>query len=511
MNNATRASVIADDGYRILLDASPQALVVHRNFVPCYANRALAELFGYRNQEEVLRLSSVLELVEPVEHDRVRAIANARLAGENPPQRYETLGVRKDGTPFWVEITASVVLWDGDPCVQVWYRDVSRRKLAEDQVRDGRRLLRTVIDSLPMFVFVKDLESNYVMVNKTMRDFYNLEQGEFATMSPTSLPIQSGEEKEMILGDDRVVFETRQPYIQPVVPVTKPDGTPTFRYSIKIPLFDDDGELTGLLGVGEDITERKRVEQDLQRVYDELEQRVEDRTAALRQSETALTASQAELRKLAGDLLAAQEAERRSIARELHDDLTQRLAILALDVDQLGRDHPEVHERMRVELRDLQSRIADIASDAQGMARRLHPSILDDLGLMKALRAECTHFSNREGIDVAFEHRDVPNSLPRGLALCLYRVAQESLRNIGKHADSPDAVVELVGTGGGEIRLCVEDHGVGFSLPDADGKGLGLISMRERARLNGGAYVVRSVPGEGTRIDVRLPLGGEPI
>jgi PAS domain S-box-containing protein len=509
LNSATRANATADDAYRTLLDTSPQALLVDCRFVPVYANRALAELFGYEDEEEVLRLASVLELVEPAERDRIRALGDARAAGEEPPQRYESRCRRKDGTFFWVEITASMVRWAGDACVQVWYRDISRRKMAEEQVRESRKLLRTVIDTLPMFVFVKDIDSNYVMVNKTMTDFYCLEQDDFASMSPTSLPIQSGEEKEMILGDDRVVFETRQPYIQPVVPVTKPDGTQTYRYSIKIPLFDDEGELTGLLGVGEDITERKRVERDLQRVYDELEQRVEDRTAALRQSETALTASQAELRKLAGDLLTAQEAERRSIARELHDDLTQRLAILALDVDALGREHSQVPEPMREQLRAFQSRISDIASDAQGMARRLHPSILDDLGLVKALKAECSHFSNREGIDVDFEHRDVPDTLPRGLSLCLYRVAQEGLRNIGKHAASPDAVVELVGADGDEIRLSVEDHGVGFSLSDADGKGLGLISMRERARLNGGTCAVRSVPGEGTRVDVRLPLAGE--
>jgi signal transduction histidine kinase len=293
------------------------------------------------------------------------------------------------------------------------------------------------------------------------------------------------------------------------VPVTKPDGTQTFRYSIKIPLFSDNGELTGLLGVGEDITERKRVEKDLQRVYDELEQRVEERTAALRQSEMALTVSQGELRKLAGNLLTAQESERRSFARELHDDLTQRLAILALDVDALGREHSEVPVSMREQLRGLQGRIADIASDAQGMARRLHPSILDDLGLVKALKAECAHFSNREGIQVAFEHRDVPATLPRTLSLCLYRIAQESLRNISKHAASPDAVVDLFGAGEGQICLSVQDHGGGFSMAQADGKGLGLVSMRERARLVGGTCSVLSEPGEGTRVDVCLPVAGE--
>jgi PAS domain S-box-containing protein len=501
LNNATRADAIVGDGYRTVIDTSPQALLVHRDLVPCYVNRALVELFGYQDEDEVLRLDSVLELADPAEHDRMRALAKARLAGEDPPQRYEARCRRRDGALFWAEIIASVVPWDGDPCVQVFYRDISRRRMAEEQLHESRKLLRTVIDTMPMFVFVKDIHSNYVMVNKTMLDFYDLEPEDFAAMSPASLPIRSGDEKEMILGDDRVVFETRQPYIQPVVPVTRPDGTQTFRYSIKIPLFDDDGELTGLLGVGEDITERKRVEQDLQRVYDELEQRVEDRTAALRQSEMALTASQGELRKLAGNLLTAQEAE-------LHDDLTQRLAILALEVDELGREHTQLPEPMRERLHDLQRRIADIASDAQGMARRLHPSILDDLGLVKALKAECAHFSNREGIDVIFEDRDVPAELPRALSLCLYRVAQESLRNISKHAASADAVVELDCNGGDGIHLTVEDHGVGFSMEDTDGTGLGLISMRERARLNGGRCVVQSVPGEGTKVDVRLPLGG---
>jgi PAS domain S-box-containing protein len=509
LNNATRASAIAVDGYRTLVDASPQALLVHRNLVPCYANRALAELFGYEDEEEVLRLASTLALSDPAEHDRLRGLARARIAGEKPAERYESRCRRKDGTLFWAEVIASAVPWEGEPGVQVCFRDISRRRMAEEQLRESRKLLRTVIDTLPMFVFVKDLESNYVMANKAMTDFYGAEQEDFVNMTPTSLPIQSREEKQMILGDDRVVFETRQPYIQPVVPVTKPDGTQTYRYSIKIPLFDEQGELTGLLGVGEDITERRRVEQDLQRVYDELEQRVEERTAALQESEMALTASQGELRKLAGDLLTAQEAERRSFARELHDDLTQRLAILALDVDALGREHSEVPASMRQQLRELQSRIADIASSAQGMARRLHPSILDDLGLVKALKAECAHFSSREGIHVSFEHRDVPATLPRTLSLCLYRIAQESLRNIGKHAASPDAVVDLAGDGNGQICLTVEDHGGGFSTAQVDGRGLGLVSMRERARLVGGTCAVHSEPGQGTKVDVCLPLGGE--
>lgn len=142
------------------------------------------------------------------------------------------------------------------------------------------------------------------------------------------------------------------------------------------------------------------------------------------------------------------------------------------------------------------------------MSRRLHPSILDDLGLVKALRSECHNFSERHGIKVKFKHRRVPASLPGDLALCLYRIAQEGLGNIARHADSADAFVDLVGVNG-EIDLTIKDHGRGFSVRKSEGAGLGLVSMRERARLNGGVAAVHSIPGKGTTIEVRIPVRGQ--
>ncbi len=143
------------------------------------------------------------------------------------------------------------------------------------------------------------------------------------------------------------------------------------------------------------------------------------------------------------------------------------------------------------------------------MARQLPPSIIDDLGLVKALRSECHSFSRREGIEVTFVHRHVPQSLPKDLTLSLYRIAQEGLRNVAKHSRSRDATLELLAING-EISLAVKDHGVGFSTLHVQRKGLGLISMRERARLNDGGVTVHSIPGKGTTIEVRMPLRSEP-
>jgi signal transduction histidine kinase len=138
----------------------------------------------------------------------------------------------------------------------------------------------------------------------------------------------------------------------------------------------------------------------------------------------------------------------------------------------------------------------------------LHPSILDDLGLVDALRSECGGFSEREGISVRYVPRDVPPGIPKELALCLYRIAQEGLRNVAKHSGAKEARVSLTATDEG-ILLSIEDAGVGFSPAHVHGRGgLGLASMEERARLIGGDLSIHSQPGKGTLIEVWAPLTG---
>lgn len=233
-----------------------------------------------------------------------------------------------------------------------------------------------------------------------------------------------------------------------------------------------------------------------------LRKRVE---TALQESERALRTSETELQKLAGDLLAAQEAERRSLARDLHDDLTQRLAALSMDIASIEGQKNLSIKSVRGQLDEVRTKIAELTSDVHGVARRLHPSVIDDLGLVKALRSECNSFSHREGIAVEFKHRRVPRSLPKDLSLSLYRIAQEGLRNVAKHSTSRDATIELAAVNG-EISLAIRDRGIGFSAAEVQGRGLGLISMRERARLNGGVVAVDSAPGKGTTIEIRVPL-----
>jgi signal transduction histidine kinase len=214
------------------------------------------------------------------------------------------------------------------------------------------------------------------------------------------------------------------------------------------------------------------------------------------------------VRKLAGQLLTAQEEERRRIAREMHDDLTQRIAVLAIEAGKLEQavDSTDV---LSCKLGEIKDQLIELSQDVHSLSRQLHPSILDDLGLVEALRSECARFSQREEISVRYTPQDIPPGIPKDVALCLYRIAQEGLRNIAKHSAAKEARVSLAATDD-SILLSIEDSGVGFDSSQSQGKsGLGLVSMKERARLIGGEFSVRSEPGNGTLVEVWAQYSGK--
>jgi signal transduction histidine kinase len=231
---------------------------------------------------------------------------------------------------------------------------------------------------------------------------------------------------------------------------------------------------------------------------------------ALQAREESLRRAHDELRLLAGNLLQAQEEERRRIAREMHDDWTQRLALLAIDAAKLEGQLAGSAGAL-LQLQAMREGLVGLSEDVHALSRQLHPSILDDLGMVDALRSECASFTQRGGIAVEYRPGTVPASLPKDTALCLYRAAQEALRNIAKHAGTAQAWVSL-GTVGRELVLRVEDRGAGFVVGAVRSRaGLGLSSMEERVRLVRGDLSVESEPGRGTLVTIRVPLaGGEP-
>jgi signal transduction histidine kinase len=215
-----------------------------------------------------------------------------------------------------------------------------------------------------------------------------------------------------------------------------------------------------------------------------------------------------ESNSIAATLLEAQEEERRRVSRELHDELGQRLALLEIQIEEMKR-RLGTDDALALELVKLRTCVGTIADDVHRICCRLHPAILENLGLIAAIRSYCEEFSSCSGIKVRFSCCGVPASLPSSVSLCIYRVVQESLRNTAKHSLATRAIVILRGIRHG-LQVIVKDSGRGFVPDQVRTKGgLGLISVTERIRLAGGNCVIQSAPRQGTRIQAWIPLAME--
>jgi len=218
-----------------------------------------------------------------------------------------------------------------------------------------------------------------------------------------------------------------------------------------------------------------------------------------------------ELQALAGKLISIQEEERKRISRDLHDDTNQKLAMIAVQVENLEQRLPLPVEDLQKKLKGLHGQIKDLANEVRSLAHHLHPSVLDHLGLTKALQAYVDDFSSRENMKVMLICRNFPQTLSSELALCLYRVAQECLGNVAKHARASHITLSLIGLKK-SLRLVIEDDGIGMSSSRLKNyeKGLGFISIQERVRLVKGKLRVTSQPKKGTKVLVQVPKAHEP-
>jgi signal transduction histidine kinase len=217
---------------------------------------------------------------------------------------------------------------------------------------------------------------------------------------------------------------------------------------------------------------------------------------------------EAALKDAAVRLIAAQEDERSRLAREIHDDLGQKIALLSMELCQFGQKVMD-QEPLRRACLNLQAQVQEISTDVNRLAYKLHPAMLDNLGLLAAMKSLCHEITASGKLRAEIYHQGSFAELPKDVTLCIFRIAQEALRNCMKHSDAELAEAVLLNTGK-EVRLSVSDEGRGFDMNRKTvGQGLGFTSMRERLRIVGGKMKINSRPSRGTRIEVSIPLSGD--
>lgn len=218
-----------------------------------------------------------------------------------------------------------------------------------------------------------------------------------------------------------------------------------------------------------------------------------------------------EQERLSGKLISAQEDERRRIATELHDDFSQRLAMLSLGLETVTEQVPETAGQVKQQLNELLNSASELGADLHTLSHQLHSSTLERLGLVPGVRAYCKEFSTQHAFPVAFSHSCLPRTIPDEAAFCLFRIVQEALRNVVKHSQASRAQVSL-NYAEGRLHLCISDDGEGFDPKDITNRnGLGLFSMQERAHLIGARLQIQSALQQGTRIDVWTAVANDKV
>jgi PAS domain S-box-containing protein len=254
--------------------------------------------------------------------------------------------------------------------------------------------------------------------------------------------------------------------------VAKEDGSLRWVRALGHGYYDKDRQPTRMVGVVFDVTESKEAE--LERL------------------------------ELTGLLINAQEQERSRLAREIHDDFSQRLSVLAVNLE-LAEDIVQ-EATARKKLHKLSNEVRNIGADLHSLSHRLHSSALETLGLTTGIGSFCVEFAAQYELEIDFVHKDIPESIRPDTALCLFRIVQEGLRNVSRHSRASKVDVQLQGSADA-ISLSLSDNGIGFELwRSLASHGLGIRSMRERARMLGGTFAVLSEPMQGTQISVTVPL-----
>jgi len=468
---AEQKLLASEERYRRIVETIYEGIwLLDSSFHTSFVNRQMASILGYEPKEMLGR--DVLDFYFPEDVERKRHMLARRQEGLG--ERFDERLRRKDGGEVWVRMVANPVYtdsgdFDGEMAIVT---DITEQRFADEARRESEQRFQLVANSAPVMIWMSDTDKLYNFFNKSWLEFTGrcVEQELGCGWTSGVHP----EDLEQCLGIYREAFDAQEAF-EMEYRLRRFDGEYRWIADYGVPRFGPNGSFSGYIGSCIDITERKLSEE--------------------------------RLRDMSGRLIAAHEEERTRIARELHDDFSQRLTLLSIGLEQCSQELPRSSSAVRRQLESLTKLTSELATDIHNMSHRLHSSALNSLGLVPAISGFCKEFSKQHNLRIKFVHDRIPGEMPRDLTLCLFRVAQEALRNVLKHSGAQDAEVELTGHGD-RIDLSVSDTGVGISAEAVGGaRGLGLISMRERLRLVGGQLVIESQQSRsGTRVLARVPM-----
>lgn len=475
----------SEEKYRLLLKNIPA--VVYKGYVDCgvdFVDGKVEELTGYAKSDFDSRKLKWSDVLIPEEREKFKEAFLTGLRGSKSYIREYRIR-RKDGEIIWVQDRGQIIC---TPDGQVEYIsgvffDITERQKVQGALRESENRFASFMRYLPGIAFMRDVEGRYLYVNETWKRVQQRQSGALTAQALEALE-PAGTAAPFTDGDRRVI--SRGEPVQNIQEISQDDGVHIWLVN-KFPILDKDGQPILIGAVGIDITRRRRAEE-------------------------ALWESEQRLRFLTSQLLTAQERERKRISMELHDELGQSLAVLKLQIRAIERGLAESHQDLKAECRELLEYLDGVIDNVRRLSRDLSPAVLEDLGLQSALKYLIDGVSKHYKVSHSFEVEGLDQLFTSDAQIIIYRIFQECLTNISKHAAASEVSIAVRQQEDGLVYIVLEDNGMGFdpaqvSTRRLTGRGLGLAALNERARMLGGTLEVRSRPGAGTKVTCIIPIG----
>ena len=350
----------------------------------------------------------------------------------------------------------------------------ARKRKAEAILGESEERFRVMADTTPSLVWMCDPRGRITYLNGRRIEFTGRDPD--AGYGDIWVTYVHPDDVERVLATFYEALKNKRPFTQEYR-LRRSDGIYRWMLDVASPRVNGDGSFGGFIGSAIDTTDQKLAQQALE--------------------------------KVSGQLIEAQEKERSRIARDLHDDICQRLALLSMEIERANLTSHGPADKTKQNLENIRDHCSELARDVQSLSHQLHSSKLDLLGVVSAIRGFCNEFAKQHQVNIDFTDTGVPKPLPKDISLCLFRVAQEALHNAVKYSGTNHFSVALFATSK-EVQLIVRDAGAGFDVEEArKDHGLGLVSMQERVNLVHGTFSVESRPGSGTRIFAAVPFVAE--
>ncbi|HVT87078.1 MAG TPA: PAS domain S-box protein [Chitinophagaceae bacterium] len=474
---AEREIRAVEETRRLIMDSSMDAIVCmdKEGLISVWTPQS-EKIFGWKEQEVIgKKLSSVI-IPEQYRDKHEKGMQTYLKTGKSKImyQLLEFNALKKDGAEFPVEVSIVPVKQDDREFFCGFIRDITERKKAEAEIKKAKDLSDHIINNLPGVFYLYDQDGNFLRWNKRLETITGYESDEIARMLPWQL--FEGDEVEYIINSIQGVFISGSNDAEAHFVTKDNKRIPFYFNAVRI----DYENKPCLLGYGLDISDRKKAEEELEESY-------------------------IAIRHLSEHLQNIREEERTHIAREIHDELGQQLTVLKMDASWLNKKLGDADEKVKHKLKDLLELMDSTVKTVRRISSELRPSLLDDMGLVPAMEWHLKEFEKRVAVKTHFKMPSTELNLPEGIKTGLFRIFQESLTNVARHANAKKVDINLQ-VEKEKIVLSIKDDGKGFEMEQAKAKKtLGILGMRERSYMMGGNYEVKSKPGKGTKVIVSVP------